>query len=284
MQKNNRFYTFLFTNSNKTKNNIRPFKVSKQTIHVFLTVLILTVGVASIGYAGFIKNTAFAKSDAKVSAETAATTVSQTVNSVQNNQKAEHKSISYDRPESDIDIVYDDGGPDSALRLTPAENEAQQNSMGAQVRMMSKTGNAAFLPTMWAHFGKINNEFGFRRNPFGGSGTEFHPGLDIDGEKGESIVAPANGVVIKAEWHGGYGNMIEIDHGNNLKTRYGHLSGFAVQAGMSVQRGQLIGLIGSTGRSTGAHLHYEIRFNDRPINPRLFLSTAPTELAALNAR
>ncbi len=78
--------------------------------------------------------------------------------------------------------------------------------------------------------------------------------------------------------------MIEIDHGNNLKTRYGHLSGFAVQAGMSVQRGQLIGLIGSTGRSTGAHLHYEIRFNDRPINPRLFLSTAPTELAALNAR
>jgi murein DD-endopeptidase MepM/ murein hydrolase activator NlpD len=284
VQKNNRFYTFLFTNSNKTKNNIRPYRVSEQILHVFLTALILTVSVASIGYAGFIKNTAFAKSDTNVSAEAAAITASQTVNSVQNNQKAEHKSISYDRPESDIDIIYDDGGPDSALRLSPAENEAQQNSMGTQVQMMAKTGNLAYLPTMWAHFGKINNEFGFRRNPFGGGASEFHPGMDIDGEKGDTIVAPANGTVIKAEWYGGYGNMIEIDHGNGLKTRYGHLSGFAVQAGMSVQRGQLIGLVGSTGRSTGAHLHFEIRLNDKPINPRLFLSSAPTEIAALNAR
>ncbi len=284
MQNNTRFYTFLFTNSNKTKSNIRTSKISKQSFFVFSTVLILTVGIGSIAYAGFIKNTALAKSDANVSAEAAATTPNQTANSVQNNKKAEHKSISYDRPESDLDIVYDDGGPDSALRLTPAENEAQQNSMGAQVRMMAKTGNLAFLPTMWAHFGKINNEFGFRRNPFGGGASEFHPGMDIDGEKGDTIVAPANGVVIKAEWYGGYGNMIEIDHGNGLKTRYGHLSGFAVQAGMNVQRGQLIGLVGSTGRSTGAHLHFEIRLNDKPINPRLFLSSAPTEIAALNAK
>jgi murein DD-endopeptidase MepM/ murein hydrolase activator NlpD len=124
---------------------------------------------------------------------------------------------------------------------------------------------------MWAHMGKINNEFGFRRNPFGGRSYEFHPGLDIDGEKGDLIVAPANGVISKAGWQGGYGNLIEIDHGNGLKTRYGHLSKIDVQVGDSVQKSQPIGLIGSTGRSTGPHLHYELRLNDKAVNPRRFL-------------
>jgi murein DD-endopeptidase MepM/ murein hydrolase activator NlpD len=94
-------------------------------------------------------------------------------------------------------------------------------------------------------------------------------------------MAPANGVVIKAEWQGGYGNMIEIDHGNGLTTRYGHLSKIDVAAGDSVQRGQLIGFVGSTGRSTGPHLHYELRLNDKAINPRRFLPPEPLELTQL---
>jgi murein DD-endopeptidase MepM/ murein hydrolase activator NlpD len=102
--------------------------------------------------------------------------------------------------------------------------------------------------------------------------------MDIDGEKGDPIVAPGNGVIIKAGWQGGYGYMIEIDHGNGLTTRYGHLSKIEVEIGESVQRGQLIGLIGSTGRSTGPHLHYELRINDKPVNPRLFLPPEPTEI------
>ena len=82
---------------------------------------------------------------------------------------------------------------------------------------------------MWAHLGKINNEFGFRRNPFGGRTYEFHPGMDIDGERGDIVTAPANGTVIKAGWTGSYGNMVEIDHGNGLTTRYGHLSKIEVE-------------------------------------------------------
>ena len=138
--------------------------------------------------------------------------------------------------------------------------------------------NAANLPTIWAHMGKINNEFGFRRNPFGGRTYEFHGGMDIDGERGDMVIAPASGVVSEAGWKGGYGNMIEIDHGNGLKTRYGHLSRIEVESGSQISRGQLIGLVGSTGRSTGPHLHYELRVNDRPINPRYFLPPEPADI------
>jgi murein DD-endopeptidase MepM/ murein hydrolase activator NlpD len=85
------------------------------------------------------------------------------------------------------------------------------------------------------------------------------------------VVAPANGIVVKAGWQGGYGNLIEIDHGNGLTTRYGHLAKVEVQVGDSVQRSQQIGQVGSTGRSTGPHLHYELRVNDKAVNPRRFL-------------
>ena len=135
---------------------------------------------------------------------------------------------------------------------------------------------------MWAHEGKINNEFGFRRSPFGGRNYEFHAGLDIDGERGDEVLAPAMGTVTEAGWKGGYGQMIEIDHGNGLKTRYGHLSKVDVEVGQPITRGQHIGLIGSTGRSTGPHLHFELRIGEKPINPRRFLPPEPTELAKLS--
>src|SRR5207247_5072484 len=131
-----------------------------------------------------------------------------------------------------------------------------------ELKEIQSKSDPATIPNIWAHLGKINNEFGFRRNPFGGRAYEFHPGMDIDGERGETVIAPAIGTVTKAGWQGGYGNMIEIDHGNGLTTRYGHLSKLNVEIGDDITRGQLIGLIGSTGRSTGPHLHYELRLND----------------------
>ncbi|MDH3494768.1 MAG: M23 family metallopeptidase [Acidobacteriota bacterium] len=102
--------------------------------------------------------------------------------------------------------------------------------------------------------------------------------MDIDGDKGDMVVAPANGRILKAGWQGGYGYLIEIDHGNGLSTRYGHLSKLGVKEGDIVQRGQLIGLIGSTGRSTGPHLHYELRLDDKAINPRRFLPPEPSAI------
>jgi murein DD-endopeptidase MepM/ murein hydrolase activator NlpD len=119
----------------------------------------------------------------------------------------------------------------------------------------------------------FTSNFGIRGNPFGGS-AEFHPGVDIPCGTGTAVYATADGTVDRAERAGGYGNLIEIDHGRGIQTRYGHLSKLLVVAGQKVKRGQLIGLSGSTGRSTGPHLHYEVRIDGRAVNPLPFLTTA----------
>lgn len=120
----------------------------------------------------------------------------------------------------------------------------------------------------------ISSGFGFRANPFTGGGGEFHPGLDFKGPYGAPIYAAAPGLVSFVGVRSGYGNCVEIDHGNGLVTRYAHMSGFRTQQGKPVGAGEVIGLIGSTGRSTGPHLHFEVRINDRPVNPRPFLEAA----------
>ncbi len=282
MHEDDRSYSFLLTHKTKTNIYIRRFEISKKLLHSGIASLILTFGIISLGSIGFIKATTFAKSETEIPIE--ATLASQTTQPTQNNPATESKSINYDRPASSEDVIINSGGPAVPFQLTLVESDEEEKAMEGQLRLIETTSNPAFLPTMWAHLGKINNEFGFRRNPFGGRTYEFHAGMDIGGERGDFVVAPANGIVLNADWQGGYGNMIEIDHGNGLTTRYGHLSRIGVQIGDTIQRGQPIGLIGSTGRSTGPHLHYELRLNDKPINPRRFLPPEPTEMRALNAK
>ena len=106
----------------------------------------------------------------------------------------------------------------------------------------------------------------------------FHAGLDFKGPVGAPIFAAARGRVAFVGQRSGYGNCVEIDHGNGLLTRYAHMSGFRAHAGEAVAAGQLIGLIGSTGRSTGPHLHFEVRLNGQPVNPRPFLEVDPNVL------
>ena len=133
----------------------------------------------------------------------------------------------------------------------------------------------AFLPTLWPVTGPITSSFGERENPFGSSSDEgeFHPGIDISGPLGTPIHATADGVVVSAEVVNGYGREVKIDHGHGLETLYGHMSGFAVTAGQSVSRGQIIGYIGHTGRTTGNHVHYEVRIHNTPVNPHKYLRT-----------
>jgi murein DD-endopeptidase MepM/ murein hydrolase activator NlpD len=115
--------------------------------------------------------------------------------------------------------------------------------------------------------------YGVRSDPFRGSAA-MHAGIDLAGPMGTPVYATADGVVNKAEWAGGYGNMVEIDHGKGLQTRFGHLSRILVHDGEKVTRGMLIALMGSTGRSTGSHLHYEVRIDGRAVNPIPFLQSA----------
>ncbi len=116
----------------------------------------------------------------------------------------------------------------------------------------------------------MSSGFGYRSDPFTHAAA-FHPGLDFRGPIGTPILAAARGRVSFAGQRSGYGNCIEIDHGDGLVTRYAHMSAFRARQGDQVAAGQVIGAIGSTGRSTGPHLHFEVRINDRPVNPRPFL-------------
>ncbi len=123
----------------------------------------------------------------------------------------------------------------------------------------------------------ITSGFGYRRDPFNGRGA-MHAGIDFKGAMGSPIYAAAGGRVTFAGRKAGYGNAIEVSHGNGMMTRYAHLSRIDVKPGQRVAAGSTIGGLGSTGRSTGPHLHFEVRINDRAVNPRPFLEAAPDVL------
>ena len=125
----------------------------------------------------------------------------------------------------------------------------------------------------------FTSNFGIRTDPFQGT-ARMHAGVDIPGPVGTPVYATADGTVDEAQRAGGYGNMIEIDHGKGIATRYGHLSKILVASGTHVTRGELIGLMGSTGRSTGPHLHYEVRIDGKAVNPAPFLTSTDYLIAA----
>ncbi|MEO1179857.1 MAG: peptidoglycan DD-metalloendopeptidase family protein, partial [Cyanobacteria bacterium J06636_28] len=114
----------------------------------------------------------------------------------------------------------------------------------------------------------ISSEYGLRRNPFGGYGYENHEGTDFVGPYGMDIFATADGIVEKSEYYGGYGDMVTVDHGYGYETLYAHLSKRAVEAGDRVKRGDVVGYLGNSGRSTGPHLHYGVYYKGQSINPR----------------
>lgn len=129
----------------------------------------------------------------------------------------------------------------------------------------------------------FTSAFGVRSDPFRGRAA-MHPGIDLAGPIGTPVYATADGVVDRSEWNsGGYGNLVEIDHGQGIQTRYGHLSQRIAQPGQHIHRGDLIGLMGSTGRSTGSHLHYEVRIDGRAVNPIPFLQASTTLIAQRGA-
>ena len=137
-------------------------------------------------------------------------------------------------------------------------------------------------PNLWPVEGPVTGSFGERIDPFNGEGA-FHSGVDIGSTDGQPVVAPADGVVIFADFMGGYGRAVMIDHGHGITTRYGHLGSFAVMSGQHVHRGDTIGYVGESGRSTGPHLHYEVRINDTPVNPHKYLRLTVANVGGFSA-
>ncbi len=130
---------------------------------------------------------------------------------------------------------------------------------------------ASATPIIWPADGWISGVYGYREDPFTGE-RDFHPAVDISTQLGQPVYATATGRIFSAERNGNYGNLVEIDHGFDLTTRYGHLAEFAVGVGDTVQRGDVIGYVGATGRATGYHVHYEVWSANRTLNPMRLLA------------
>jgi len=147
----------------------------------------------------------------------------------------------------------------------------EQRLASVRTGVEQRNALASATPSIWPIAGWISSAFGNRRDPFTG-GRDFHPGLDISANQGQPIIAPADGVVLSAAYTGNYGNLVTIDHGFGITTRYAHLSRYAVVTGQTIGRGQTIGYVGSTGRSTSSHLHYEVLVNGQLTNPLRLLA------------
>lgn len=139
--------------------------------------------------------------------------------------------------------------------------------------------NVAYAPSLWPVQGIVTSSFGSRLDPFKGEGA-FHTGIDIATNVGDAVRAPADGTVLKAGLGTGYGREVVVDHGHGVETLYAHLSGFAVITGQDVHKGDILGYVGSSGHSTGPHLHYEVRIHDTPVNPSKYLPGAPARQLA----
>jgi murein DD-endopeptidase MepM/ murein hydrolase activator NlpD len=146
--------------------------------------------------------------------------------------------------------------------------------------LLGSADEASTTPSIWPVIGPISSSFGERDDPILGNGEgEFHAGIDISGPLGTPIHATADGVVVSVGLENGYGRMVRIDHGHGLETCYGHMNGFAVTAGQYVLRGQVIGYVGHSGRTTGNHVHYEVRIHNTPVNPHKYLRNTLADLA-----
>lgn len=155
----------------------------------------------------------------------------------------------------------------SEIEMRFQKQREEAASRANEADKLARTGVPGNVPSGWPAAGDVTSPFGWRWN-----GTDFHPGIDIANDTGTPLVATADGVVTAAGWNaGGYGNLVDIDHGNGIFTRYGHASEVLVSEGQQVRRGEVIAYMGSTGFSTGPHVHYEIHVHGETVNPASYL-------------
>jgi len=166
--------------------------------------------------------------------------------------------------------------------LTPSFHESLEEydflrttNLASQHRNIFTSGNLNVLPNIWPVSGRLGDGYGDRSDPLSGEG-ELHKGVDILAPTGTAVRAAADGIIVRVGWNGGYGRCIIVDHGNHYQTLYGHLSRTDVIEGQEIRQGEIIGAVGSTGHSTGSHLHYEVHVGAIPVNPYRFLARAST--------
>jgi murein DD-endopeptidase MepM/ murein hydrolase activator NlpD len=276
MPKDNRVYTVLISPSRTSK--VRQLSIHRTILRaivggVAIALLLVTYGILRLGQHEALNlkylsvkaenenlkqaNDAYQNSYAKLKGQISY--VEDMSRELARSAKMEHS------PE--IDELVGIGGPETVVALDKAADHLEREVRHISDRMRSDVLRLSSIPRGLPVNGYITDGFGMRRNPFNGEGREVHEGLDIAVDFGTPVTSTADGLVIYAAPHAGYGNLVIVYHNNGITSRYGHLSRIAVEAGQRVKRGDQVGNVGSTGRSTGPHVHYEIRENDQSIDP-----------------
>jgi murein DD-endopeptidase MepM/ murein hydrolase activator NlpD len=187
------------------------------------------------------------------------------------------------KPETSTDVA-------NGVSLTPTFRQSlreynflQSASISTLYRNYPKQWHTNIRPSLWPVQGRILSSYGGRTDPFSGEGA-IHTGVDLSAAMGTAVRATADGIVVYAEWSGGYGRLVKVDHGNGLQTYYGHLSRFEVITGQEIRRGDIIGQSGASGRVTSPHLHYEVRMGGTPVNPYPFLASSALSMPKAGQR
>ena len=280
MSNDKRYYTFLIATSSA---RVRKISVKRKTVYVGVSSLAL-VGV--LAFAGVFKLTETEALNFRyLSMKSENERLKKENESYQNSYEKLRGQINYIGDTSrelarqarmealpEVDEQVGIGGPVTVAALDQAADKLEEGVRQIGDRLRADFLRLASIPTGLPVNGYVTDGFGMRRNPFGGESREVHEGLDIAVEFGTPVQTTADGLVIWAAPHGGYGNLVVVYHNNGITTRYGHLSKISVEQGQRVRRNDQIGNAGSTGRSTGPHVHYEIRENGQPLDPQRYLT------------
>jgi len=278
MAKDDRFYAFIIAHTSSSRARVQRIRVERKVVTISCVLGIIIVAGLGFGIYGLTQQAAHFQTEME-NQQLRAENDRQRYELAKLNNRVEKVEDTSRRLAEKSGVIQNDidtngsGGPEipldeMGLATLAAKMSKLEEDMQAYEAVLRKRG---YTPTIWPVDGKLEGGFGGRRNPFGGPGYEFHTGQDIEAPLGAPVVAGASGKISFVGWQNGYGQLVVVDHGGGLTTRYGHLSHIDVDAGQQVSRGQLVGKVGSTGRSTGPHLHYEVRINDAPVNPIEYL-------------
>jgi murein DD-endopeptidase MepM/ murein hydrolase activator NlpD len=278
MARDDRFYAFIIAHTPRSTSKIRRFCVEKRSLRLLAFFATVVLCGSLYGFYGLTQQAAHFRTEVenqrlRAENERQRRELNALSNRVEAVEDTSRKLAEKSGVVNEETTLPGTGGP--ALPLDADSLAALETKMNQLERNIKAYENVlrwrGYTPSVWPVVGNLESGFGVRRSPFGGSSYEFHSGQDIDAKTGDSVVAGATGQVTFVGWQNGYGQLIVIDHGGGLTSRYGHLSHIDVAQGQTIERGQFIGRVGSTGRSTGPHLHYEIRINDEPVDPLQYL-------------
>ena len=281
MTRDDRLYAFIVAHTSRSRARIRRISIHRRWLKISAAALLVLLCAALYGVYGLLQqptHAAVERENERLRAENAkqreqlnkledrvdaiedASRRLKEISGVEEEQAAEAELRGAGGPRMDWDAARIRLVEERAAQL---EHELQtyENALRERERM----------PSVWPVEGRVTDSFGLRGNPFGAGAAEFHGGQDIAAAWGTPVVAAASGTVRIAGTQNGYGQVVILDHGNGISTRYGHLSRIEVVAGQQLARGEALGRVGSTGRSTGPHLHYEVRVGEEAVNPRRYL-------------